>query len=470
MTIWTPDIAGGGAKAALIAEAIAADIASGRLPAGERLPPQRDLAYRLGISVGTVTRAYAEAERRGLVAATVGRGTYVRDKAQVESPFGIAMERAPDEVAADGVIDLSANLSRCSLRQSVFDEALAALQGVPGSSELIEYQPAAGMRRHREAGASWIGRAGIDADPDRILICQGAQQVLAVVFSALTRPGDTVLTEALTFPPVKLQAEMLHFRLHGVAMDEYGLSPEALDAAARTTGAKVLYTIPTHQNPTGGIMPEERRREIARIAEAHDLRIVEDDVYGAMAAPCPPPITRFAPDRSWYVTSVSKCLAPGLRVGYLLCPNGETEPFAAKIRAMGWVNPPLCAEIAALWIRDGTADRLIEWHRRDRKESVALARTIFSSVSNDINDAPHLWLELPDPWRGSELAAESLRRGVRIAEGAAFSVGRDATVLPGRHAVRISLNAARNRDELETGLRIIASCLKSPPSAGSAIL
>lgn len=456
MTMWIPEIGGPGAKATLIADAIAADIASGRLPAGERLPPQRDLAYRLGISVGTVTRAYAEAERRGLVSATVGRGTFVRDRAREGDRFGIDTERM-----ADGVIDLSANLSRCTLRQAVFDDALAALRDRPGSSELLEYQPAAGMARHREAGAAWIERAGIDADPGRVLICQGAQQVLAVTFSALTRPGDTVLTEALTFPPVKLQAEMFHFRLHGVALDEHGLSPEALDAAARTTGAKVLYTIPTHQNPTGGIMPEARRREIARVADAHDLKIVEDDVYGSMAAPCPPPIARFAPRRTWYVTSVSKCLAPGLRVGYLLCPDDGVASFESRIRAMGWVNAPLSAEIATTWMRDGTADRLIDWHRRERKERVALARTILGGVSNAIEDAPHLWLKLPSPWRGGELAAEALRRGVRIAEGAAFAVGNDAA----RDAVRISLNAARDQAELEAGLRIVASCLQTSPSA-----
>lgn len=460
MTIWTPEISGQGAKALRIADAIAADIAADRLRPGQKLPPQRDLAFHLKVSVGTVTRAYAEAERRGLVSAQVGSGTYVRDGNTALERFGISKG-----AEYDGIVDLSANLSQCDLRQAVLDQALEALRGLPGSSELMEYQPAPGMARHRAAGASWIGRAGIEADPARIVVCQGAQQALAIAFSALTEPGDVVLTECLTFPPVKLHADMFHFRLHGVEVDEFGLVPEALEAAIRATGARLLYAIPTFQNPTGGVMPEERRREIARIARAHDVGIVEDDVYATLLDPCPPPIARFAPERTWYITSVSKCLAPGLRVGYLLCPDDNLDPFFVRARALGWMTTPIGAEIATLWMEDGTADRLVDWHRREIAARAAIARSVLGPVL--AGDCPHLWLDLPDPWRGSELAAETMRQGVRVAEGGAFAVGRNAS---NRHAVRISLNAARNRDELRSALEIVANCIDGQPTANSSIM
>ena len=290
VTIWTPDLSGqSGPKATAIVNAMAADIASGRLKAGDKLPPHRELAYQLSVSVGTITRSYAEARRRGLVTAQVGSGTYVCDGRTTEQDFGIM------GTADAGAIDLSVNLALCDMQQAVLDQALDEVRSLPGSAELMEYQFAAGMNRHRIAGAEWISHSAFEAESERVVICQGAQQALAVAFSTLSRPGDVMLTEALTFPPAKKLAAMFDIRFHGSRSTIRGWCPTPWTRHAGSTGAKLLYLIPTLQNPSGSIMPDERRREIARIARLHDLQIVEDDVYARLPEQPLAPIAKLRP-------------------------------------------------------------------------------------------------------------------------------------------------------------------------------
>jgi DNA-binding transcriptional MocR family regulator len=451
LSAWVPDLSGrDGPKATAITDAIAADVVNGRLKPGDRLPPHRELAYRLGVSVGTVTRSYAEAQRRGLLSGEIGRGTFVRERSTAAERFAL------NAGADDGVIDLSANIAMCELRQKALDRVLAKLPQT-ASASLIEYGGPAGMMRHREAGARWMSRAGFVADPTRTIVTYGAQHALAVALSTIAQPGATVLSEAMTFPPVKSLAAALGLKLHGVELDDDGLIPEALDEACRTTGAEVLYTVPTMQNPTGSVMSERRRRAIAQVAKKHDLRILEDDVSAQIVDPMPTPIAAFAPEQTWFIGSVSKSLAPGLRVGYMVAPEGALDPILVTMRAMTWMSAPLTAEIATIWMEDGTADELIAWHRAERVARAQLARDILGPVASNPTDAPHLWLTLPDDMNSPDLTALLLRRGVRIAEGEAFAVTRDA----GAHQVRISLNAVLERKRLAQALTVVAGTLSA---------
>jgi len=320
--------------------------------------------------------------------------------------------------------------------------------------------------RHREAGARWMSRPGYVADPARTIVTYGAQHALAITLSTIAQPGATILTEAMTFPPVKSLAAALGLKLHGVALDDDGLVPAALDEACRTTGAEVLYAVPTIQNPTGSIMSERRRREIAAVARKHDLRILEDDVSAQTVDPMPPPIAAFAPERTWFTGSVSKTLAPGLRVGYLVVPEGVLDPILVTMRAMAWMAAPLNAEIATIWMEDGTAEELIAWHRAERVARAELARQILGPIAANPTDAPHLWLDLPQGLGAAEFAAELLRRGVRIAEGEAFAVTREVAH---RH-VRISLNAVLERERLAQALTTVATSLAGAPGTPHGIM
>ena len=455
MTIWVPDLARRpGPRYLAISEALAEDTARGRLPSGTRLPTHRELAERLGLTVGTVTRAYGEAARRGLVSGEVGRGTFVR---------GPVAEFAPLSPAGGLAADLSANLPPRVTdedRWPSLPRTLAALSRRKDLGRLLDYPPEGGAPEHRAAGAAWIRRAGLEAAPEQVLVSSGSQHGMTAVFSALLRPGDLVLTEALTYPGMKALAGLLHLRLQALAMDEHGLVPDALAAACRRAGAKALYLMPTLQNPTTRTIPEERRREIAGIARAHGLVVVEDDVHGLLPASPPRPLSAFLPEQSVYLTGTAKSLAPGLRIGFVLAPASLVPRLAAAIRTTTWMAAPLMAEIAARWIMEGTADAILKRKRKEAavRQRVALSLLAGSPVESD-PAAYHLWLHLPEPWRSETFVDAARRRGVAVTPAQAFMVGRGAVPA----AVRVCLGAAADRAQLEFGLGVLAALLTRSP-------
>jgi DNA-binding transcriptional MocR family regulator len=462
MTIWAPDLrTRSGPRYLAIADALAADVAAGRLRPGGQLPTHRDLAERLGVTVGTVSRAYAEAAHRGLVSGEVGRGSFVRN----ETPeFGV-----PAAGAAQGLVDLSVNhppTTKDEARGEVLARTLAALARRSDLSGLLNYPPEAGAPAHRAAGAAWIARSGLKASPENVLVSSGSQHGMTAVFAALLRPGDLVLTEALTYPGMKALAALLHLRLLGVSMDENGLRPDAFEAACRS-GPKALYCVPTLHNPTTAVMPEARRREIAAIARAHGVAIVEDDVHGRLHEDPPPPIAAFAPELTVYLTGTAKSVAPGLRIGFMLAPGPMVPRIAAGIRATTWMAAPLMAEIVSQWIRDGTADRIVKRKRQEAAARQRLAESVLGRFASRSNRAAyHLWLPLPDPWRSETFAEEARRRGVAVTAAQTFMVGRVATP----HAVRVCLGAPADPQQLEKGLRILAGILEASPHADVAVV
>ena len=437
-----------------IALAIASDVANGRLKTGERLPTHRDLAGRLGVTVGTVSRAYAEAARRGLVSGEVGRGTFVRGDA------------SPDDT---GLVDLASNhppLPPGDALTAALEDAFASLAGAQGTGELLAYPPDSGYARHREAGAQWLAWCGLDTPPDRVLACSGSQHALAIVLSTLLRPGETLATEALTYPGLQAVANLLHLRLQGLPMDRHGLEPGAFESACLAGGLKAVYLVPTIHNPTTRMMPLERRQQIARIARAHGVAIVEDDIHAHLPSERPAPVASLAPELAYFITSTSKTLAPGLRVGYLLAPADHLERLTAAARATVWASAPLMAEIATLWIRQGTAQRLLAARRgeavaRQKRAREALAGWHFEAHP----EGYHVWLQLPEPWTSVTFSAQARRHGVAVTPSEAFVIGRE----PAPHAVRLCLGAARSRASLDRGLGLVASLLRESPEPTLAV-
>jgi DNA-binding transcriptional MocR family regulator len=455
MTMWVPEIEErSGPLYQAIVDALADDTARGALAAGQRLPTHRELADRLGITVGTVTRAYTEAARRGLVSGEVGRGTFAR---------GRAAEDVPRAATDAGTVDLSVNHPPTPGRLDPGPMLAATLAELARSRDLgglMAYAADGGSEAHRAAGAAWLGRSGVQAAADQVLVTSGSQHGLTAVFATLLRPGDLVLTESMTYAGMKALAELLHVRLQGLPMDAHGLRPDAFEDACRAGAAKALYCVPTLQNPTASVMPEARRREIAQIARAHGVLIVEDDVYGLLLDPAPAPITTFAPEISYYLTGTAKILAPGLRVGYLLAPPGEWGRLVSGVRATTWMAAPLMAEIAARWIADGTADEARRLKRVEATARQALAREVLGSYRVQAQpESFHLWLHLPEPWRSDSFAERARRRGVLVNASHMFLVG--PGVAPA--AVRVCLGPARDLDHLERGLRALLRVLEEKP-------
>lgn len=459
MTIWIPRLAGRkGPRYRAIVEALAEDFASGAVTPGLRLPTHRDLAEALGVTVGTVSRAYAEAARRGLVSGEVGRGTFMRGA--VASP--------DDERGGD--CDLSQNHPPeppAHIHRAALVETLADITAGGDVSRLLDYPAADASASDREAGASWIARAGLPAAADEVLVCTGSQHGLTIVLATLLEPGDVLLTESLTYAGLQPVAGLLRLRLRGVAIDRDGLLPDALDAACRETGARALYLIPTHHNPTTAVMPEARRREVAAVAERHGLRVVEDDVHGLLPAARPKPVAALAPERAYYLTSTSKTLAPGLRIAYVKAPLPDVPRLAASLRATTWAVAPLTAAVASHWIRDGTADRILEARREEARARQALARERLAGLDFDAQpEAYYLWLRLPEPWRAESFAAEARARRVSVTPADAFVV--DRTQPP--HAVRLCIGAARSRETLARGLDTVAALARSASVASAAVV
>lgn len=458
MTMWLPELAGrSGPRYRAIADCLRDDITAGRLAPGARLPTHRWLADRLGLTVGTITRAYSEAARRGLLSGEVGRGTFVR-----------AALQPVDDADTDGVsLDLAHNhppLPALGALGDALQRTLASLSARGDLSGLLGYPADGGRRTHREAGAAWIERSGLRADPERVLVCAGSQHALTTVLTTLLQPGDLLLTEALTYPGLKALANLLHVRLEGLPLDRDGLRPDALAQACRQGGARAVYCVPTIQNPTGSVMPEGRRQEIAAVASAHGLAVIEDDIHALLPPERPRPIAAFAPERTYYLTSTSKTLAPGLRVGYILAPPGEAPRLAAGVRATTWGAAPLTAEVVSTWIRDGTADALLEARRSEAAARQALAAEALKGADYQAHPVGyHLWLHLPEPWRSESFAAQAARRGVTVTPAEAFVVGRGAAP----HAVRLCLGVPRTREALARGLRLVAETLAGAPDAGT---
>lgn len=464
--MWKPDTTRKDGPVYLaIADALARDIASGRLEPGERLPTHRELSKRLGLNVMTVTRAFAEAARRGLVEAEVGRGTFVRRRDVAATAPALAAARGEGDL-----VDFDFNLPVGNLAALDPSPILADLaRGDKKGSRLVHSgYSTSGQAEHRAAGAAWIGRSGLEADAERTILCGGAQHAMAVTLATLAAPGDPILTEELTFPGMKALASLLHLRPLGVAMDESGLVPEALEEAARKSGARVLYCMPTLHNPTGIVMPDARRREIARVARRHGIAVVEDDSYGFLCADAPPPIAARAPEIGYFLTSTSKSLAAGLRIGYLQAPDAAAvERLGATVAGFTWMAAPLMAEIASRWIRSGAAAAEVEWKRAE----AAARRAIFDAAvgagaSASHRASPHVFLPLPPPWRADGFVAEARRRGVAVTPAEPFVAGRAAAP----HAVRVCLTTPPTRAEVESGVATLARVLAGAPRSGRSLV
>jgi DNA-binding transcriptional MocR family regulator len=455
MTIWTPELASRGPRYLALADAIEQDVATGALAAGARLPPQRDLAFRLGVTVGTVSRAYSLVAARGLVSGEVGRGTFVRG-AEAKNRVNPACD------GADDLIKLTVNGPPDPSDRAILREGLSQLAARPAALEhLMAYTPKRGLADHRAAVAAWLGALGLDAQADDVILTGGAHQAVFAALIGLAAPGEGILIESLTYAGICHVAERSGLRLRGVALDDEGVLPDALDAACRRESARLLVLNPTIHNPTTATMSAERRQAIVALARKHDLIVIEDDVYGRLPEQRSAPIATLAPERTIYVTSASKSIAPGLRLGMLFCPQRYLEPIAEAQHDLFLTCPPLMAELFQLWQSDGTALRLAERQLVEARARQALARDILGHRSYRAQPTSyHIWLPLPPPWRTSQFVAAARERGVAIDPGSAFAIDRDQAP----HAVRVSLSAASGRERLRRALQILAALLDEPPA------
>lgn len=461
MTIWTPALAAGRPAYLALADAIADDRKAGRLKPGDKLPPHRTLAYALGLTVGTVTRGYAEAARRGLARGEVGRGTFVADGVRPEQADAAFVRRQAFDADT-----LNLTITRPALG-GVAAPLRAALARLADRDldDLIDYAAPEGLPAHREAVAAALRRQGAPVTADRVIVSSGAQNALALAAAGLLRPGDRVAVDPLTYPGFKTAASLFGLVLVAVAGDGDGMSPAAL-AQAANQGCTAVYLMPTLHNPTTATMPAERREAIAAVAETQDLLVLEDDVYGFLADAPPVRFAELAPRRTALVGGVSKYMAPALRIGWIAPPADRVGAVANALRGLAWMASPLMAEVAAEALASGLADDMALAQRAEAAARMEIARNRLGRwLGPTPTAAMHAWLPLPEPWRTSAFMAEAEARRIAVTGAGAFAVGRaDAP-----HAIRFGLGPS-SRERLDRGLAVLADLLASPPRAGAAVV
>jgi DNA-binding transcriptional MocR family regulator len=443
-----------------IVEALETDVRSGRVARGERLPPQRVIAEALDVDLTTVTRAFNEARRRGLVEAQAGRGTFISEKLDGSGPTEQTWPR----------IDLSMNIppqpAGMDIRKMV-PQGIAGILGSPRGQASLHYQESNGAEPDRHAAAGWLAPRIEGVSADRIVVTAGGQSALFAVCELLLDRGDVVAAGAMTYPGLKAVAMHQGLVLEPLAMDEHGIVPDAFEKACREKAPKALYLIPTIDNPTTATLPESRRRALVLLAQKHHIAIIEDDPYAPLRPERITAMAELARDATWHIATLSKCVTPALRVAYVVTPSaGKAMRLAAVLRATILMAPPLMSALATRWVADGTMAEIAKAISIENSMRQKLASSILGNVgvSADPN-GHHLWVRLPEHWRATDFAEHADRIGVSIVPSAAFAV----TPHP-IEAVRISIGVAPDLGALEDGLAQLANLILQPSLGTKAVV
>ncbi|AZY52547.1 PLP-dependent aminotransferase family protein [Bordetella avium] len=420
-----------------------------RLLPGDRLPPQRELAQQLGVDLTTVTRAYNALRASGLLAVHGARGTYIALPAEISGDAG-------------STVDLSMNIP--PLTGSVaFGRALqlaaAHAQARLSKDALMSYHVGPGAALDREAGALWLRPVLGRIERARVIVCSGAQTALAGLMLARSREGDGVLTDTLTYPGLLAAASTLRREICPVPGDEQGMLPQALEQACVARRPALLYLNPTIHNPTTITMSAPRRAEIYDIASRHGVAIIEDDPYYLLAGDAPAPFASYQGGAPvFYVSTLSKTLAPGLRTAYIVTPAGEPQaPLLDALRSITLMPSAWMTALATQMIESGAAQRWLGEVRAELERRQTLAAGILPTASLAHPGGLHRWLTLPPGWDEHRLIRAAQDQGLGVTPSAAFSA---LDRVP--HAVRISLGGAADLAALEIGLRRLAGILADP--------
>ncbi len=432
--MWVPRLEEGISKTVAIVRALRMAIETGELPANTRLPAQRELAYKLGVNLSTVTRAFEQATQEGLISGEIGRGTFVMPQSRAASLFA-------ETIAMAARIDM-ARITPPKIDDAIITETLRTLLA-ERAEEAFAYPSLLQLHRGCDAVREWMRWRGLTRDPAHVAITAGAQAGLQAVLTMLLRAGQTVLVEEHTFPGLRTTADLIGIKPVGIACDAQGLIPEELEQAHKRTGATILFATPNLQNPTGSIMGAARRRAIAAMIARLGLLLIEDDVYGSYTGLRP--LVSECEGPHILISSLSKAFSPGLRFGFVMGDHPAVARLAKEVSMSSWFAAPIMIETATKLIANGAAMNNAAQQKRIVEERWPVVKRIFP----DAPDTPrtHLWLATP---RGSNFAGLAAKQGVDIAPAGAFSVARR-----GGDFVRCSMTSVRDDAELAQGLAAI---------------
>ncbi|NUW33396.1 PLP-dependent aminotransferase family protein [Nonomuraea sp. SMC257] len=439
------------------------------LPPGARLPSARELVRRHGVSPVTVTRAFALLSAEGAVVTRPGSGTFVAPR---RSRSGAASADTSWQAVALG----DRSIDTASVRHLLGPPPPGSTTmsgGYPHHSLLPVRALAAAMARAARRPDAW-DRAPVEGlaplravfartagvDPDDVLITGGGQSALSMAFRAIAAPGHQVLVESPTYPGALSAARAAGLRPVPVPMDADGLRPDLLAETFAMTGARLLYCQPTFHNPTGAVLPPERRRQVVDVARASGAFVLEDDFARLLGHGGPPPPPLVTDDRDGtvvYVTSLTKAASPSLRVGALVARG----PVMARLRAMRLVDDFFIARPLQEAALELTSSPAWDRHLRAlggalRERCAALAAALAEHVPQwQVARVPagglHLWAETG---RAHDAAEVARRHGVAVDPGQDFF----AAEAPGAF-VRLSFAAVADPSELIDGARRLGAAI-----------
>ncbi|MCO5414676.1 PLP-dependent aminotransferase family protein [Ralstonia mojiangensis] len=414
-----------------LVDELAAQISSGRLPPGTRLPTHRQLAQRHGVALVTATRVYAELEAMGLVSGEVGRGTFVRENTL---PRGLGIDQ---QAVAAGVVDLNFNYPSLPGQARLLSRALRKLAGGGDLDALLRYAPHGGRAHERACVARHLAQRGLPVAPDNVLVVDGAQHGLAVTAMALLKPGDVVAVDALTYPGFKVIAEMLHLELAPLPAAGLGLDLDALERLCARRRVRAVYVMPTLHNPLGWVSGIGWRRQLAAIVRRHGLIAMEDAAYAFLEDNPPVPLAALAPESTVYVSGLSKSVATGLRFGFVAAPAAWVPQLERAIRATTWNTPAIITSLACAWLDDGTVHRLEAEKRRDAAARQAIARKALAGLTLVTHPASYfVWLALPPEVRADRVAVALQEDGISVSTAEPFATSKQVP-----HALRLALGS-----------------------------
>lgn len=460
-TIWPTDLPKSkGPKYTLVADTIRKSIENNQLEVGAKLPPVRELAYRLQITPGTVARAYSILTEEGLLQAEVGRGTFVAPPKMplLDDVWSRQLHLRDDKY--------DANVSLFSPRLpdvgqvSLIRSCLAKVaQGDP--KMFMNYPTRDAYLPVRQTVVDWLSDLPLGAlNADDIVLTHGGQSGLCVVFQTVLRdPKPVVLVEDLSYAGFRRAGELMRAEVVGVKMDKWGISPDALDHILRQTRAQAICVSPEVQNPTGGHSPLERRNEVIGIARRHDLQIIEDDCY-RMGEARAPSYRALAPERGWHVSSISKTLTPALRVGFAIAPRERSGDLrrSAEYGYFGLAQP--LAELTRLILSHPQSRQIARDVRGKMGEYVRVAVNALGGFNLNWDPGiPFVWLSLPSGWRAAAFSRAAEREGIQLRSADEFAL-RDGRA---PNAVRIAMNGHVSLKQFESAMLRLRALLDNPP-------
>jgi len=436
-----------------VADALESDIRNGVLKPGEKLPTHRELAEIIGINISTATRVYQEAERRGLITGTVGRGTYVATDYRTDSsildlekPLTSFVDFGPVYSLYNNEPDLSVLISKLGKNDSL--------------NRYMRYSDPQGLPEHREAGVEWLKRFDIRTAAEDIVICAGVQHALTCCLTSLFKPGDSIAVDNLTYSGLKSLAKDLSIKLVPIRMDREGMVSEELESACHREQLKGIYVMPSIQNPTTIQMTSRRKKEIAEIVIRYNLIALEDDTFGFLLEEKLHPIRSEAPDNTVYISGISKAFFAGSRVSFVAAPRHLRIKITKAVLNTIWMTPSLNAAIVSACIREGWAEKIIAAKLKEAKQRFDIAKTLLSDFTfYGIPGCYFIWLLLPQHWTAHEFEADLRMSGINVFGAEKFVVG---SVIPPA-AARISLSAPGSKELMKSGLKEIISILNNGP-------